>query len=337
MNKLWSLFLTLFLSLTAASCGMKLLPDLRIFPGPEQAAVSKTEAPQADSHKPKEGTDISESGGVAVPEAVSDVGTEPDSPISEAAVWETQADDHEFQEVDISEATASELKPGDPEKGSTAEERAADAVEADSNETDTPETTVSKEEADAEPAADKPKDTDASETETAAEALVAGEDEGTYQIRSGDILEIMTWKEPDFSKEIAVRIDGKITFPLLDDIQAAGRTPLELKREIAKRLKEYIKVPLVTVSVKSAQSQKFYILGEISKTGEYDLVKNLTVLQAFALSGGFTEWASKKEIILIRQEDGKEKVIRINYKNIAKGRDFSQNILIKADDTIIVP
>jgi polysaccharide export outer membrane protein len=84
-------------------------------------------------------------------------------------------------------------------------------------------------------------------------------------------------------------------------------------------------------------SQKFYILGEVLKTGEYPLVKHLTVLQAFALAGGFTEWASKKEIILLRNEGGRDKIYRINYKDIAKGKDFSQNIKLRPDDTIIVP
>jgi len=163
------------------------------------------------------------------------------------------------------------------------------------------------------------------------------DEKSDYKIGSGDVLEIVTWKEPDFTKELPVRIDGKITFPLLDDIQAAGLTTLELKKKIEAGLKLYISEPIVTVAVKGAESQKFYILGEVSKTGEYPLLKNLTVLQAFALAGGFTEWASKKEIILVRYEDGKETVMRINYKNIAKGKDFTQNILIKANDTLIVP
>jgi polysaccharide export outer membrane protein len=84
-------------------------------------------------------------------------------------------------------------------------------------------------------------------------------------------------------------------------------------------------------------SKQFYILGEVVNTGQYPLAKHLTVLQAFALAGGFTEWASKKEIILLRNEDGKDKIYRINYKNIVKGQDFSQNLKLKADDTIIVP
>ena len=159
-----------------------------------------------------------------------------------------------------------------------------------------------------------------------------------YRIGCGDILEITTWKEPDFSRaEILVRIDGKITFPLLNDIQAAGRTPIQIKNDIEKKLKEYVGNPVVTVSVRSPGSQKFYILGEIARTGEYNIVKSLTVIQAFALAGGFTEWASKKEIILFRTENGKEKIIRINYKDIIKGKDFKNNLRIRADDTIIVP
>jgi polysaccharide biosynthesis/export protein len=159
-----------------------------------------------------------------------------------------------------------------------------------------------------------------------------------YVIGVGDILEIVTWKEPDFSRqEVLVRLDGKISFPLLDDVQAAGLTPVQLKKNIEARLKEYVASPSVTVTIRNAASQKFYILGEVAHTGEYPLVKDLTVLQAFALAGGFTEWASKKEIILFRHENGKEKVIRINYKDIIKGNDFSQNVKIKADDTIIVP
>lgn len=160
----------------------------------------------------------------------------------------------------------------------------------------------------------------------------------SYRIGPGDILEIMTWKEPDFTREeILVRNDGMITFPLLNDLEAAGRTTLDLKRDIEKKLTDYISNPVVTVTVRTATVNKFYILGEVVNTGEYDLKKELTVLQAFALAGGFTEWASKKEIILLRNENGEEKFIRVNYKNIVKGTDFTQNIKLRPDDTIIVP
>jgi polysaccharide biosynthesis/export protein len=159
-----------------------------------------------------------------------------------------------------------------------------------------------------------------------------------YRIGSGDILDINTWKENDFSRTgILVRIDGKISFPLLNDIQAGGQTPLQLKKKIEIKLKNFIDNPVVTVTVTSPDSKKVYILGEVVNTGEYPLVKSLTVLQAFALAGGFTQWASKKEIILFRKEDGKDKTIIINYKNILKGKDFKQNVQLQADDTIIVP
>jgi len=163
-------------------------------------------------------------------------------------------------------------------------------------------------------------------------------DKNAYIIGSGDILEIITWKEPDFTREdVLVRIDGKITFPLLDDVQAAGITPMQLKKTIEIKLKDYIDNPVVTVNVTNPGSQRFYILGEIANTGEYPLVKQLTVLQAFALAGGFTEWAAKKEIILLRKENGQEKIYRVNYKDIAKGKHLDQNVLIRANDTIIVP
>jgi len=112
---------------------------------------------------------------------------------------------------------------------------------------------------------------------------------------------------------------------------------MEIRKEIEERLKAYVDNPIVTVTVKSPASQKFYILGEVKKTGEYPLIKGLTVLQAFAIAGGFTDWASKKEIILLRYENGKQKVYNINYKKIVDDKDFSENIAIKTDDTIIVP
>ena len=161
---------------------------------------------------------------------------------------------------------------------------------------------------------------------------------GTYRIGSGDILEIVTWKEPDFTRPtVLVRTDGYISFPLLNDVKAAGLTPTELKRSLETGLKDYVSTPEVTVTVVTAGSQRFYILGEVVNTGEYPIVKHLTVLQAFALAGGFTEWASKDEIILMRKEDGKDVTIVVDYKEIVDGEKLSQNVKIKADDTIIVP
>ncbi len=161
---------------------------------------------------------------------------------------------------------------------------------------------------------------------------------GTYRIGSGDVLEIVTWKEPDFSREeVLVRTDGFISFPLLNDVRAAGLTPTELKKSLEAGLKDYVSNPEVTVTIVTSGSQRFYILGEVVNTGEYPLAKHLTVLQAFALAGGFTEWASKDEILLLRRENGKDVTIRVDYKELADGKNLDQNVPVKADDTIIVP
>lgn len=160
----------------------------------------------------------------------------------------------------------------------------------------------------------------------------------SYSIGRGDVLSIVTWKEPDLSRdEVLVRIDGNISFPLLNDVPAAGRTTIQLKTGIEKRLKAFIENPVVTVTVVRTESQKFYVLGEVANTGEYGLNKDLTILQAFAIAGGFTEWAQKDEIILFRNEGDKKKVIRLHYREIIESGDFSKNISIKANDTIIVP
>ena len=205
-------------------------------------------------------------------------------------------------------------------------------------------------EAPAETEAEAPAETEVAapaqtETEAPAEekieqvkAVAAEQSQKDYIIASGDVLEITTWKEPDLSRdEIIVRTDGKITFPLLNDVQAAGLPALELKKVFENELKDYVDNPVVTVVVRRAESQKFYVLGEVNNTGEFPLTKNLTVLQAVAMAGGFTEWASTKNIILMRKEDGKEKNYRINYNDIIKAKDLSQNLELKADDTIIVP
>jgi len=161
---------------------------------------------------------------------------------------------------------------------------------------------------------------------------------GKYLIGAGDILEIVTWKEKDLSRdEVLVRIDGYISFPLLNDVKAAGHTTTELTSSLQNGLKDYIANPVVTVTVKSPASKRFYILGEVKNTGEYPLYKDVTVLQAFAIAGGFTEWASKDEILLLRKENGKDVTIRVDYKEIADGENLDQNVPVKSGDTIIVP
>lgn len=157
-----------------------------------------------------------------------------------------------------------------------------------------------------------------------------------YLIDKGDILEINVWKEEELTRTLKVRVDGKISLPLVDDIQAAGRTPLELKETIREALADYIEVPQVTVIVQE-QSGQYFLIGEVANTGAFPLQKDLTVIQALAKAGGFTEWADKDSILLLRREQGEEKRIEVDYDAIVAGKASHSNVLIQAGDTIIVP
>lgn len=157
-----------------------------------------------------------------------------------------------------------------------------------------------------------------------------------YQIGKGDVLEINVWKEEELTRTLKVRVDGKISMPLVDDIQAAGRSPMELKSAVQKKLSEFIEGPQVTVIVQE-QSGEYYLIGEVGGSGAYPLLKDLTLAQAIAKSSGFTEWADKDSIVILRREQGKEKRIEVDYDAIVSGDSPDQNILIQRNDTIIVP
>ena len=158
-----------------------------------------------------------------------------------------------------------------------------------------------------------------------------------YLIGKGDVLEVNVWKEENLTRTLKVRVDGKISLPLLDDIQAAGRTPMELKKDIVKRLSKFIEGPEVTIIVNAQVSQQFYVIGEIAGTGAYPLDKELTLVQAIAQVGGFTEWADRDEIILLRRGQEGDKRIIIDFEEIIEGKSSGQNIVLQKDDAIIVP
>jgi polysaccharide biosynthesis/export protein len=162
-------------------------------------------------------------------------------------------------------------------------------------------------------------------------------DAGAYTIGKGDALEVNVWREPMLSGEVVVRNDGMISLALAGDVLAAGRTTMDLKLDIQERLKRYLGEPVVTVILRTPASQKFYMVGEVKTPGEYDLIKEMTVIQAIARAGGFSEWAKKDKILIIRSEGGVEKRISVNYGDIVKGKSIEQNILLRANDTIIVP
>ena len=157
-----------------------------------------------------------------------------------------------------------------------------------------------------------------------------------YVIGADDTLRISVWKEPDMSVTLPVRPDGKISMPLLDDVQAAGLTPMQLGVSIRDKLKKYIADPRVTVVVTAMNSQRIYVLGEVTHTGAMALLPNMTVLQALS-SAGFTQFANLKAIYLLRVQDGKQTKMPFNYKDAIKGRGTQQMITLKPGDTIVVP
>ena len=156
----------------------------------------------------------------------------------------------------------------------------------------------------------------------------------TYVIGPEDTLHIAVWKEPDLTATLPVRPDGKISMPLLNDVQAAGLTPMQLADSIAEKLKKYVTDPRVTVVVTAMNSQRIYVLGEVLHTGAMPLTPNMTVLQALA-TAGFTQYANTKGVYVLRQENSKQQKIPVNYKQLIKGN--APNITLKPGDTVVVP
>ena len=162
--------------------------------------------------------------------------------------------------------------------------------------------------------------------------------DNSFVIGNDDRLAINVWKEPDLSRTIPVRSDGKISLPLVGEVQAAGRTPLQLEQDIATKLRNYITEPEVTVIVEQINSQKFNILGQVGKPGSYSLASATTVLDAIAAAGGFRDFAKQKAIYILRQNaSGVETRIPFNYKEVIKGKNPQQNIKLEPRDTIVVP
>jgi len=159
----------------------------------------------------------------------------------------------------------------------------------------------------------------------------------SYVIGPEDVLSIYVWKEEAFSRTVPVRMDGKISLPLIDDVQAAGYTARQLKEVLTSKLKEFVENPNVSVTVVEANSYKVYISGQVRSPGVYRLRSETSLLQFIPMVGGFTEWANQKKILVIRREAGREKRITVNYKNIVSGKDPDSNIILKSGDTIIVP
>ncbi len=164
------------------------------------------------------------------------------------------------------------------------------------------------------------------------------EEDNSFIIGPDDMLAVSVWKEPEISRSIPVRSDGKITLPLVGELQAGGQTPMQLQMAIATRLQNYISEPEVTVMVQEVRSRRFNILGQVAKPGSYLISNSARVLDAIAVAGGFRDFAKKKSIYVLRQNaNGQQSRLPFNYAEVVKGKNPGQNIELKPHDTVVVP
>ncbi|MEE2785414.1 MAG: polysaccharide biosynthesis/export family protein [Pseudomonadota bacterium] len=158
-----------------------------------------------------------------------------------------------------------------------------------------------------------------------------------YLIAAEDVLDISVWREPDLQKQVIVRPDGGISMPLIGNVKAAGRTTAELETLLVTKLSTYIPDAVVTVSVVQLRGLRIYVTGQVRRPGQFEVGRYIDVLQAITLAGGFTAFANKNKVQIIRREDGRETVLKFNYKQVEKGRNLAQNIRLQTDDVVLVP
>ncbi|HTY03060.1 MAG TPA: polysaccharide biosynthesis/export family protein [Rhodocyclaceae bacterium] len=173
-------------------------------------------------------------------------------------------------------------------------------------------------------------------TSVAAAAADAGNDT-QYRVGAEDILEISVWKEEGLKKEVIVRPDGGISFPLVGEIAAAGKTAQAIGFEITDRLKKSILDPVVSVSVLKVAANKVYVIGRVARPGEYVAGRYLDVLQALAMAGGLTPYAAEDDIKVLRKRDGVDQTFAFQYSDVRKGRNLDQNIMLQSGDVVVVP
>jgi polysaccharide export outer membrane protein len=185
----------------------------------------------------------------------------------------------------------------------------------------------------AQPQADKSKANPAGATNPPRSAT----NDPNYVIGPSDELTINVWKEADLSKVIPVRPDGKISLPLLNDIQAAGQTPMQLASAITEKLSKFVNNPQVTVIVTAINSQRVYVLGEVARAGAYPMLPDMTVLQAISSAGGLSQFAKQKDIYVLRMDNGHQQRFPFDYKQVIRGQKTDENIVLKPGDTVVVP
>ena len=158
-----------------------------------------------------------------------------------------------------------------------------------------------------------------------------------YVIGPDDVLQIVFWRDKEMSADVVVRPDGKISMPLLNDVQAAGLTPEQLRAKLTEAAGKLMEEPTVGVGVKEIHSRKVFITGNVAKPGTYPLSGDMNVLQLIALAGGLAEYADSKNIVVMRNEGGQAQSFKFNYKDVVKQKNVQQNILLKPGDTVVVP
>ena len=168
-------------------------------------------------------------------------------------------------------------------------------------------------------------------------SVKAATDDPNYVIGPEDELIINVWKEADISRAVPVRPDGKISLALVNDVQASGRTPMQLGADITEKLKTFISEPQVTVIVSKINSQRIFVVGEVLKTGAFTLVPNMTAVDAISSAGGFTPFAKKSKAYILRKENGKTTTIPFNYKEVVKKKHSEQDVVLRPGDRIVVP
>ncbi len=158
-----------------------------------------------------------------------------------------------------------------------------------------------------------------------------------YGIGPEDLLEISVWREEDLQRQVLVRPDGKISFPLAGDIQAAGRTTEQVQQDIRQKLQRYIPDPVVTVTVVTVGGNKIYVIGQVNNPGAYVIGRYVDVLQALTVAGGLTPFASENKIKVLRREGNQEIVFPFEYADVKKGKNLEQNVILRGGDTVVVP
>jgi polysaccharide biosynthesis/export protein len=159
----------------------------------------------------------------------------------------------------------------------------------------------------------------------------------SYKIQPGDLLDVSVWEEENLQKQVLVRPDGGMSFPLVGNIQAAGKSVTELQDRITELLKKFIPDPSVTVSTLKLDGNKVYVIGKVARPGEFQVNRYVDVVQALSMAGGMTPYASDNKITVLRRENGKQRSIPFRYGDIEKGEDLEQNIILQSGDVVVVP